>query len=163
MHEAMHSQESILGGMWGVRSLPEESGAPLPNFAQDIRTYMQQYHQQQISLPYGADMNFLTLTILPHLNASNTMYHCSLNHKNNHHQQTHNRHPSISSLQPLIFPSSPYHGFVGQPINCVHMCDWQHFLQTGCPHVQALSYLTPELSTALRHKPNLLENVAAFL
>lgn len=92
------------------------------------------------NIAYGDDMEFLSERVVPLLNETNTVRH-----------------------DPANFPPSPYRGFVGQPVNCVKCCtDYSVYADVGCAHVCAAAALSPEVSTALRHKPDVLAAVGAF-
>ena len=143
MHDGPHETNAILGGMWGVRAV--DGDRPLPDIAGDIRRYSR-------ATSYGCDMDFLKDFLLPKLNRGNTIHHsASMSRRLN------------DDIEPRDFPPSPYVGFVGQPVNCPRLCTFNLFLERGCPHVLAGAKVTPEVSTALRHQPHLLETVAAYV
>lgn len=91
-------------------------------------------------LRYGDDLTFLDTYVMPVLTPHNTMRH-----------------------DPSSFPASPYLGFVGQPVNCVKLCtDWRVYAHAGCPHIRASKNIPSELSTVLRHQPDVLASIAAY-
>ena len=69
----------------------------------------------------------------------------------------------VADVAPRPFPSTSYRGFVGQPVNCPGRCGWELFAREGCPHVAAAAVVAPEVAARIRHQPDAVAGVAAFL
>ena len=146
LHERGHDTDAILGGMWGARSLDGKQ-PPLP----DVYRKMAAFVNTASSAAYGDDMAFLAEHVKPLCTPANVAHHSGASGF------------FLKGLPFRPFPDTPYRGFVGQPINCPHACGYEHFLKTGCPHVCASDLVNPEISARLRHQPDILSGVAAFL
>ena len=145
MHEH-HDTSAVLGGMWGVR------GTALKDLPLEADRY---FNDDTANDNYGSDMLFLSRYLQPKLNKTNTTHHCASGRRLTKVYD--------ANIIPRPFPPTTYRGFVGQPVNCPRLCNYTHFLHTGCPHVVAGTKLSPEVTTALRHQPNLLDAVLNFL
>ena len=100
---------------------------------------------------YGDDMAFLRHHVAPLCTASNVAHHSA------------GSKFFVKGCPFAPFPETPYRGTVGQPVNCPKACGFEHFLGAGCPHVRASADVTPELSARLRHQPDALAGIGAFL
>jgi len=96
-------------------------------------------------------MAFLEKAVRPECAPANTVHHSSAAGR------------FLPDLEPQPFPATAYRGFVGQPVNCPHRCAWASFLVTGCEHVAASQVMDPALAARLRHQPDVLAGVAAFV
>ena len=146
MHEAPHDPETgILGGAWGARSL--DAQPPLPDLYAQMRAFAASHSTDK----YGDDMVFLETYLRP-LCASLC-----------HHSAAAKGGRLVSDVVPRPFPSTSYRGFVGQPVNCPGRCGWELFVREGCPHVAAAAVVAPEVAARIRHQPDAVAGVAAFL
>ena len=101
---------------------------------------------------YGDDMDFLERVVRPLCNAKNVCHHSAAE-----------RGSFLADAAPSPFPATGYAGFVGQPINCPLQCDWTLFRDAGCAHVAANARVNPELAAKVRHQPDVLAGIGAFL
>ena len=147
LHERPHDATKILGGMWGARAPRGSKQPPLPK----IYDHMAAFVKRRPTTNYGDDMLFLDEYVRPLCTDRNTC----------HHSAAHGRF--LPNLVPRPFPETPYEGFVGQPINCPNLCDWDAFLDAGPPHVRAGAQITPEVASKLRHQPDVIAGIGAFL
>ena len=146
MHEAPHDPEmGILGGAWGARSLDAEP--PLPDLYAQMRAFAASHSTDK----YGDDMVFLETYLRP-LCASLC-----------HHSAAAKGGRLVADVAPRPFPTTAYRGFVGQPVNCPGRCGWELFAREGCPHVAAAAVVAPEVAARIRHQPDAVAGVAAFL
>ena len=146
MHEAPHDPETgILGGAWGARSL--DGQPPLPDLYAQMRAFAASHSTDK----YGDDMVFLETYLRP-LCASLC-----------HHSAAAKGGRLVEDVAPRPFPSTSYRGFVGQPVNCPGRCGWELFVREGCPHVAAAAVVAPEVAARIRHQPDAVAGVAAFL
>ena len=146
MHEAPHDPETgILGGAWGARSL--DGQPPLPDLYAQMRAFAASHSTDK----YGDDMVFLETYLRP-LCASLC-----------HHSAAAKGGRLVEDVVPRPFPSTSYRGFVGQPVNCPGRCGWELFVREGCPHVAAAAVVAPEVAARIRHQPDAVAGVAAFL
>ena len=146
MHEAPHDPETgILGGAWGARSF--DAQPPLP----DLYAQMRAFAASHATDNYGDDMVFLETYLRP-LCASLC-----------HHSAAAKGGRLVEDVVPRPFPTTVYRGFVGQPVNCPGRCGWELFVREGCPHVAAAAVVAPEVAARIRHQPDAVAGVAAFL
>jgi len=148
MHERGHDCAEILGGMWGVRAGAAAPNAPLPDLYPAMARFV---NAGASSDAYGDDMAFLRAHVAPLCTASNVAHHSA------------GSKFFVRGCPFAPFPETPYRGTVGQPVNCPRACGFEHFLEYGCPHVRASADVTPELSARLRHQPDALAGIGAFL
>ena len=149
LHEAPHDPAGgILGGMWGVRAV-DVNAPPLPGLYETMAAFAAGHSTDR----YGDDMVFLETDIRPLCGAATLCHHSAAARGGR----------LAADVPPLPFPATAYRGFVGQPVNCPGRCGWEAFRTEGCFHVAASAVVAPEVAARIRHQPDAVASVAAFL
>ena len=147
LHEKPHDATRMLGGMWGARA--SARAPPVPRIYEKMVAFVNGLGRP---FGYGDDMDFLERVVRPLCNAKNVCHHSAAE-----------RGAFLADAAPSPFPATGYAGFVGQPINCPLQCDWTLFRDAGCAHVAANARVNPELAAKVRHQPDVLAGIGAFL
>ncbi|KAH8051561.1 hypothetical protein JL722_10738 [Aureococcus anophagefferens] len=143
LHEKPHDATRMLGGMWGARASGRAPAAGSTKMVAFVNGLGRPFG-------YGDDMDFLERVVRPLCNAKNVCHHSAAER-------------GAFLARAAAVPATGYAGFVGQPINCPLQCDWTLFRDAGCAHVAANARVNPELAAKVRHQPDVLAGIGAFL
>ena len=106
---------------------------------------------------YGDDMAFLAAFLAPRLTEANTMHHVDGEDRATRRFGV-NKSAIATHRRP--FPTTPYRGFVGQPVKCTG-CSLAEFAVAGCPHV--CRDIPGAVASQLQCEPNALAVLSGFL
>eukprot|EP00939_MAST-03C_sp_MAST-3C-sp1_P002790 g2790.t1 len=166
MYEHMHEDNTILGGMWGVRSdgggvgrhssEKEEEGTgavatttttgkptsvlpPVPDMDKMIFACLESGKRSDA---YGDDMAFLDSVLLPRMTKANTM-----------------KHGGKQDGDGLPWTDTSYRGYVGQVMLCT--CGVEEFLKGGCKH--ATRVIPCSVATRVHSSPKIMGLLSGYL
>ena len=166
MHEDMHDQKTVFGGMWGARPIAVLGAAapPLPELADAVLACLARSDgggggdddDPTRADIYGADMLLLDAAIKPLLNARSAMHHVGGAAAES------SSHTTVTPLGtvPRPFPASDYRGFVGQPVVDLE-CDYAAFA-TGAGPPSVRREVPGSIVRKLNHAPGVLAALGAF-